>query len=268
MTENTVSRENFIVIQGWMLTDLKLKGNEIIVYACIYGFSQAEGHAFSGSLRYLADWTNSTKQGVMKSLKSLIEKGHIIKTVNVVNGVRFCEYRATKSMGGMQQNTVGGMQQSCPNNIDIYNLEDNIGVTTETTPPNVGVVSSVTQTREENGSNSSSDDERPDFDTVEVYASGNLEWLSPRNMEELADFKTEFPDEVIRHAIDEACANGVRRWSYVRGILLSWQKYGVRTLGDAKAAQERYRAEKQRHEERRRNDRSERPRAEVGRCLM
>lgn len=126
MAESKVNRDNFIVIQGFMITDLKLKGNELIIYACIYGFSQAENQVFSGSLQYLADWTNSTKQGVMKSLKSLVDKGYITKTDKYINGVKFCEYSATKFNGGMQQSLIGGMQQSLNNNIGIENISNNI----------------------------------------------------------------------------------------------------------------------------------------------
>lgn len=132
MKESKVNAEQYIVLQGWMISDLKLKGNELIIYACIYGFSQAENQAFSGSLQYLADWTNSTKQGVVKCLKSLVEKGFIVKTDKVINGVKFCEYYATKFNGvcnkvvqGMQQSLMGGMQQSLPNNIAIDNLSNN-----------------------------------------------------------------------------------------------------------------------------------------------
>jgi hypothetical protein len=131
MRISKVNDKNYIVIQGWMLTDLHLKGNELVIYACIYGFSQLEGQVFSGSLQYLADWTNSTRQGVVKCLKSLIEKGYLEKADKVVNGVKFCEYRATKFNGvcnkvvqGMQQSCTGGVQQSSPNNLDIDNLED------------------------------------------------------------------------------------------------------------------------------------------------
>ncbi len=133
MQSSKVNRDNFIVIQGWMLTDLKLKGNELLVYACIYGFSQAENQVFSGSLQYLADWTNSTKQGVMKNLKSLEKKGYIVKNEKYINGVKFCEYYATKFNtslnnveGGMQQSLTGGMQQSLPNNISLNNTINNI----------------------------------------------------------------------------------------------------------------------------------------------
>lgn len=35
-----VKNENYLVIQGWMITELKLKGNELLIYAIIYGFSR------------------------------------------------------------------------------------------------------------------------------------------------------------------------------------------------------------------------------------
>lgn len=143
--ESKVERNNYILLQGWMLTDLGLKGNELIIYACIYGFSQTENQVFSGSLRYLADWTNSTRQGVQKSLKSLIEKGYIAKTDKTINGVKFCEYRVEKYIHlynsvaqGVKQSCTGGVQLSCTNNIDIDNLEDkldnNISITPQTKP--------------------------------------------------------------------------------------------------------------------------------------
>lgn len=133
MAESKVIRENYIALQGWMIRDLNLKGNELIIYACIYGFSQAENQVFSGSLQYLADWTNSTKQGVVKSLKSLTEKGYIIKTDKIINGVKFCEYHATKLNEvlnkveyPMQQSLTGGIKQSSPNNIALNNILNNI----------------------------------------------------------------------------------------------------------------------------------------------
>lgn len=82
------------------------------------------------------------------------------------------------------------------------------------------------------------DDERPSFDTLEVYAANNLQYLSPRNMEQLVSFKDELPEETIRWAIDEACAKGKRNFSYVRGILNNLLSEGIRTVGDAQAAQD------------------------------
>ena len=99
MKESKVNAEQYIVLQGWMISELKLKGNELIIYACIYGFSQVENQVFNGGLQYLADWTNSTKQSVVKCIKSLVEKGFVVKTDKVINGVKFCEYHATKFNG-------------------------------------------------------------------------------------------------------------------------------------------------------------------------
>jgi DnaD/phage-associated family protein len=82
------------------------------------------------------------------------------------------------------------------------------------------------------------DDDRPSFDTVEAYAANNLAYLSPGNMEELADFKTDLPDELIRNAIDKACANGARKWGYVKAILNGYLDAGYKTIGDVKAAEQ------------------------------
>lgn len=120
-----VKNDNFIVIQGFMVNDLKLKGNELLIYAIINGFSQEDGQVFNGSLQYLAEWTNSTKQGVIKNIKSLIDKGYLGKNEKYINGVKFCEYYATKLNTPlnkveypMQQSLTGGDKQSLPNNID------------------------------------------------------------------------------------------------------------------------------------------------------
>ena len=142
MKESKVKDENYINIQGWMVTKLGLKGNELLIYAIIYGFSQTEDQTFNGSLQYLADWTNSTKQGVTKNLKALVEKGYIIKEDKYINNVKFCEYYATKLdtvynkvAQGIQQSLTGyttkfntPMQQSLTNNINdnIDNKLDNI----------------------------------------------------------------------------------------------------------------------------------------------
>jgi hypothetical protein len=123
----------YIVIQSWMVNDMNLKGNELLVYAIIYGFTQDGETMFTGSLQYLADWTNSTKQGVSKNLKSLLDKGYIGKREKFINKVKFVEYYATQFNGvlnkveqGIKQSLMGGVKQSLTNNIDIDKKEDNI----------------------------------------------------------------------------------------------------------------------------------------------
>lgn len=77
--------------------------------------------------------------------------------------------------------------------------------------------------------------ERPDFGTIEAYASSNLRTLTPGNMQELVSFKDDFPDEVIRLAIDQACGCNAPSWNYVRKVLNNWLDKGVKTAADAKA---------------------------------
>ena len=137
-----IKDENYVSIQGWMINSLKLKGNELIIYALIYGFTQDGEQWFEGSRQYLAEWCNSTKQGVQKNLKSLVEKGYLIKEDVVINNVKFCKYKsnldaihsseqslptqATKFTGGSKQSCPPPSKQSLPNNININNIDNNI----------------------------------------------------------------------------------------------------------------------------------------------
>lgn len=78
-----------------------------------------------------------------------------------------------------------------------------------------------------------------DTSTVEAYASTHLHHLSPTNMEELVWFKTKMQDDLIRYAIDEACAQGVRTFAYVRSILNRCVRDEIKSLDEIKAVEER-----------------------------
>lgn len=84
---------NYLHINAWMVTRLGLKGNSLIIYAIIFAFSQIDDHTFHGSLQYLADWTSSTKQSVMKCLKELIGRGLITKDIRTINNVKYVDYK-------------------------------------------------------------------------------------------------------------------------------------------------------------------------------
>ena len=123
-----ITDKNYIVIQSFMVSELGLKGNELLIYAIIFGFSQTTGQAFHGSLTYLESWTNSTRPTVISSLKSLVEKGLIEKEEQTINGVKYCSYRVKTSTDEAQevvQKLHGGSAKIAPNNI-IYNIVDNI----------------------------------------------------------------------------------------------------------------------------------------------
>ena len=138
-----IKPENYIVIQGWMRTELDLSGNELIMYALIYGFSQLENQKFTGSLQYTAEWLGCSRQTVITTLKSLISKGLIVKVDKSINGVKTCEYSADlgavkkfdyqsknlngvvkKLDGGYTKNLTGGSQKTLPNK-EIDNIKEN-----------------------------------------------------------------------------------------------------------------------------------------------
>lgn len=92
---STVNDNNFVTIQGWMRTKLNLKGNELLAYAVIYGFSQTDGARFTGSRKYLAEWCGCSMATIDRTLNSLVDKGLISRTSYVTkHGYRAVEYAA------------------------------------------------------------------------------------------------------------------------------------------------------------------------------
>lgn len=131
-----IKSENFIVVHGWMINELRLKGNELLIYSCIFGFTQDEENWFTGSVQYLADWCNSSRQTVHTALKSLVEKGFLLKHERFVNNVKFCDYRAVipsketlqgiKNFDtGVSKNFTTGYKKILHHNIDSKNIESN-----------------------------------------------------------------------------------------------------------------------------------------------
>ena len=91
-----IKNENFIAIQGFMVKELELTGNELIAYALVYGFSQDDESEFKGSLNYVAEWLNCSRTTAFNLLNKLADDGFIKKTEKTINGVKFCNYSAVK----------------------------------------------------------------------------------------------------------------------------------------------------------------------------
>lgn len=89
-----LNRDSFIHISAFMINELELKGNELLAYAIIYGFSQDGESEFTGGNSYLCEWLGTSKQTVINVLKSLMTKGYIRKIEKTVNHVRFNSYQA------------------------------------------------------------------------------------------------------------------------------------------------------------------------------
>ena len=89
----TVGNDDYLHLAGWMLNGLGLKGNELLIYALIHGFSRAKDQRFFGNIQYIMEWTNASKKTVYNALNSLLEKGLIIKDEEEYHEHVFAYYR-------------------------------------------------------------------------------------------------------------------------------------------------------------------------------
>lgn len=119
----------FFTVQSFMVNQLGLRGNDLTVYAIIYGFSQDGESVFHGSRQYLADWCNSTVRGIQKNLNNLMER-HLIEQVYHSTDNHQVHYRAIipNTQGTDEQSSQGevnkvheGSEQS-----SLYNIADSI----------------------------------------------------------------------------------------------------------------------------------------------
>lgn len=92
-TQKSLNR-NYIVIESWMVSELGLKGNSLLIYALIYGFSQTEKQLCSCGIEYMRAWTNSSKQGVLNALEQLIAAELIERVEETEGDGRRTAYRA------------------------------------------------------------------------------------------------------------------------------------------------------------------------------
>ena len=88
-----IKDENYINIQGFMITKLGLTGNDLLVYAIIYGFSQDGESVFKGTRAYLAEWCGSNERSISRNISNLLKKGYI-EQVYKSQDCRQVHYRA------------------------------------------------------------------------------------------------------------------------------------------------------------------------------
>ena len=124
------------------MRELGLKGLPLQIYAIIYGFCQAKGNAFYGSLSYLEEFTGYSRPSVIAAIKQLIDEGFIDKEQEeynqfIVRNKYTCKKfpqdekfnQQLKDLTGVVKNLHGGSKETLPNNI-YNNINNNIKETT------------------------------------------------------------------------------------------------------------------------------------------
>lgn len=97
-----LGNDNYITILGWMVNEYGLSGNDLIIYALIYGTSQyGKRNGFFGSRQTIAKWTNiKSLKTITSILKELCDKKLIVKKTAFVNGQERTVYYASKYNDG------------------------------------------------------------------------------------------------------------------------------------------------------------------------
>lgn len=156
-----VSEKAYVNIQAFMVNELHLSGNELIIYAVIYGFSQDGDSWFTGSRSYLAEWCQASKSTVSRNLEKLCQQGLIEKRTRIESGVTLNDYRAVggtqneqgvypKCVGGVPKMNRGGVPKMSTHNIDINTKENKLeekSARARFTPPSVEEVAAYCQER-------------------------------------------------------------------------------------------------------------------------
>lgn len=118
--------DNFIAIQGWMVNELKLQGNELLCYALVYGFSQDGESCFKGNRKYIATLIGaSSLNTVDKILKSLIDKELILKESKTINGIIFNSYKINNKHSFFTNCTPTSKNEHPHSNFEHNNYIDN-----------------------------------------------------------------------------------------------------------------------------------------------
>lgn len=100
-----LKKDQFVNIQAFMVSELGLSGNDLLVYAIIYGFSQDGENVFMGNRSYLAAWCGCSERSVQRNINNLMERG-LIEQVYHSSDNKNVYYRAVVTSDKMSLVTI------------------------------------------------------------------------------------------------------------------------------------------------------------------
>lgn len=114
-----------IYINDWMISDLKLSGNELLVFAAVYTFSQDGESEYKGGYGWMSAFLGISRNTVINVMKSLEDKGLIDKESDNISGVWFNRYRVNREIGRVYQKLVGSEPETYPGGIPKIGINRN-----------------------------------------------------------------------------------------------------------------------------------------------
>lgn len=221
-----VKDDNYYITYGWMINQLQLKGNELQIFAIIYGFSQSKQKKFSGSISYLADWIGGRRATATDVLNKLIKKNLVIKETNYngIPNVYKINPKIFNEDGLVKINLNGNSTGTCTDLVHNNNINNNID-------NNINNIAAAKEKLQR-----FLDD---DFKEIVDLFSNNIH---PINGEvegnKLADYLDSYGKNWVLEAIKEAALCNGRSVNYIGKILMRWEKEGFKndTSNEKKAA--------------------------------
>lgn len=115
-----------------MRTELGLKGNDLMVYGIIYGFTQSDKQWFTGSRQYLADWVGCSVKTVQRILDKLTRQGLLNKRRATRNSALCNDYQTASSgqnvlnSKGVEDKMSTESRTNCPSSCgqNVHRVED------------------------------------------------------------------------------------------------------------------------------------------------
>ncbi len=87
-----MKKNDYILVQAQMISDLHLKGNELLVFALIHGYTKDGRNRCRASLRYISGWIDTSKSAVIRAINTLEEAGYICRHTYLEGNVECVEY--------------------------------------------------------------------------------------------------------------------------------------------------------------------------------
>lgn len=229
---------NYYQVSAWMITDLKLKSNELNAFAIIYGFSQDGQNSYTGSLNYLSEWLGTSKQTTINVLDKLIEKNYILKEQYEVNKVKFNKFRVNidyinqiifkninfttgqNFIHGVVKNLDEGSQKIRPR--VVKKLDES---SQKIRPNNNNIYKYINIDIDKEIENAMTTDLQKK-EVLDIYMNNINYSINSIEYERLIDDIDEYGVEWVKEAITRAVMQGKRKLGYIEAILNNWKVNG------------------------------------------
>ena len=106
-------KDNYIIVYDWMVENLKLTGNRLIIYAIIYGFSK-DDEWFRGSIGYLCKKSGASRRAVIYDLGYLVQEGLLEKNERPHKGIKYTDYKVSSAKIALVQKLHRGSAKIAP----------------------------------------------------------------------------------------------------------------------------------------------------------